>query len=62
MIMKKALANICGPGCLASLVIAGAENLDGSCNLAWTLGFLTLAAVLGWAYGKLNGTEGRANG
>ena len=47
MIMKKALANISGPGCLASLVIAGAENLDGSCSLAWTLGFLTLAAVLG---------------
>ncbi len=62
MIMKKATATTCGLGCLIALVLAGAENLDGSCNLAWTLGFFTLAAVLGWAYGKLNGTGGRANG
>lgn len=60
--MKKTLETICGIGCFLSIVLAGAEAADGSCDLLWTLGFLALAAVLGAAFGKLNKMEGRYNG
>ena len=52
--MKKIIEKTCGMGCLLSLVIAGGECADGSCNLGWTLGWLAAAALLGWAYGKLS--------
>ncbi len=60
--MKKTLSIICGLGCLTSIVLAGGQAEDGSCDLPWTLGFLALAALCGWAYGKLTGREARRNG
>ena len=43
--MKKTLSIICGLGCLTSIVLAGGQAEDGSCDLPWTLGFLALAAL-----------------
>ena len=45
--MKKFLKWVVGAICIASVFLAGCENEDGSCDLAWTLGFLTLALVSG---------------
>ena len=39
--------------CFACIVLAGAENPDGSCDLAWTLGFLALATISGIGYKKM---------
>lgn len=33
--------------CLAGIVLAGAENQDGSCNLVWTLSWLAVATLSG---------------
>ena len=45
--MKKVLRTIAGIVCLASIVLAGCEEPDGSCNLWWTLGFMSLAFLTG---------------
>ena len=55
--MKKIFETILGLGCLFSLVLAGAEEPDGSCNLVWTLGFLALSALLGWLWSKVAGIK-----
>ena len=41
--MKRAIKIIIGCLCFASVILAGAENPDGSCNLAWTLSWLAIA-------------------
>jgi hypothetical protein len=45
--MKKILKSILAFVCLASVLLAGAENPDGSCNLGWTLSFLAIAVLCG---------------
>ena len=45
--MKKFLKILAGTVCIASVFLAGCENPDGSCDLAWTLCFLTLALISG---------------
>lgn len=45
--MKKFLKILAGTVCIASVFLAGCENADGSCDVKWTLGFLTLALVSG---------------
>lgn len=52
--MKKAIETLLGLGCLTCLVLAGAENPDGSCNIIWTLSFLAGAILFGLAFGKMN--------
>ena len=37
---------------MMSIILAGCENPDGSCNLLWTLGFITLSLVFAWGYKK----------
>lgn len=45
--MKTFLKIITGCVCIASVFLAGCENEDGSCDIVWTLGFLTLALISG---------------
>lgn len=39
---------------LTAIVLGGAENADGSCQLAWTLSCIAVAALCGWLFGKLH--------
>lgn len=39
--------------CLTGIILAGAENPDGSCNLLWTLGWLAIAAASGFGIKKM---------
>lgn len=52
--MKKVFEIILGLASLFFLMVAGAENPDGSCSPVWTIGFLTLALICGWGWKKLN--------
>ena len=45
--MKKIVKTILGCVCVASVILAGAENPDGSCNLLWTLGWMAIAVISG---------------
>ena len=61
-IVKTVLAIVCFTSIIlagaenldGSCNLAGAENLDGSCNLAWTLTWIAVAYVSGRQYGKLD--------
>lgn len=37
-----------------AVILAGAENPDGSCNLIWTLSCLAIASLSAWAYNKVS--------
>lgn len=52
--MKKTLKTIASVVCVASIILAGAENADGSCDLAWTLSWLSVAVVSGLAFNRLD--------
>lgn len=52
--MKKALTMILGLVCVIALMLGCAENPDGSCNIAWTLSCLAIAAASGLACTKLS--------
>ena len=51
---KKIVKTVLAIVCFTSIILAGAENLDGSCNLAWTLTWIAVAYVSGRQYGKLD--------
>lgn len=51
--MKKALEIILSMVCLAAIILAGAENADGSCNIKWTMGFLALAVASGYLLNRI---------
>jgi hypothetical protein len=51
--MKKALEIILSVVCFAAIILAGAENPDGSCNVKWTLGFLALAVASGYVLNRI---------
>ena len=51
--MKRIAKIICGCVCFASIILAGAENPDGSCNIMWTMCFLAVAVLSGYGYKKL---------
>ena len=57
--MKRAIKIILGCVCLASVILAGAENPDGSCNIIWTLGWMASAVVSGLVWGRLDGRAER---
>ena len=48
--MKRIAKLILGAGCFLSIILAGCENLDGSCNVIWTLSWMALAVICahGW--------------
>ena len=50
---KKIVKTVLAIVCFTSIILAGAENLDGSCNLAWTITWIAVAYVSGRQYGKL---------
>ena len=52
-IAKIILQSILGCACFAAIILAGAENPDGSCNLVWTLSFLAVAILSGLGWKKL---------
>lgn len=37
-----------------AVILAGAENPDGSCNLIWTLSCLAMASLSAWAFNKVS--------
>lgn len=37
-----------------AVILAGAENPDGSCNLIWTLACLAIAGLSAWAFNKVS--------
>ena len=41
--MKKVAKTILAVACFAGIILAGCEEPDGSCNLAWTLSWLAIA-------------------
>lgn len=45
--MKKFLRTFAGFVCIVSIILAGCEEPDGSCNLAWTLSWLASAVAAG---------------
>ena len=49
-IVKTVLAIVC----FTSIILAGAENPDGSCNLLWTLSWIAVAYISGRHYMKLD--------
>lgn len=57
--MKRAIKIILGCVCVTSIILAGAENPDGSCNFIWTLGWMASAVVSGLIYGRLYGRAAR---
>ena len=51
IIMKKILGAIVGVISVAALFLGCAENLDGSCDVLWTVGCFVVSVLFGWLYG-----------
>lgn len=45
--MKKALKTILAVACVTGIILAGCEEPDGSCNIIWTLSWLSVAVASG---------------
>ena len=45
--MKKALKTLLAVACFAGIILAGCEEPDGSCNIIWTLSWLSVAVASG---------------
>ena len=45
--MKKALKTLLAVACFAGIILAGCEEPDGSCNIIWTLSWLSVAVSSG---------------
>ena len=45
--MKKALKTLLAVACFAGIILAGCEEPDGSCNIIWTLSWLSVAVATG---------------
>ena len=52
--MRRLVKIVLGCVCFASIILAGAENPDGSCNIAWTLGWMASAVISGLVWGRLD--------
>lgn len=51
--MKKIVKTILAVACIVGIILAGGEEPDGSCNILWTLSWLTVAVVSGMGLNKL---------
>lgn len=51
--MKKFISALLGLVCLVAIMLAGAENPDGSCNVLWTLSCLGVAGLCGYGWDLL---------
>ena len=52
--MKKIISTILGITCLSAMILCGAEKADGSCDILWSLMWLSIAVVCGFGFAKLN--------
>ena len=41
--MKKFIEIVLACGCFSAVILAGCENLDGSCDFPWTLTWIAVA-------------------
>ena len=55
--MKKIAKTILAVICFSAVILAGAENPDGSCNLAWTIGCLGIALASGAGLKRMEEAE-----
>lgn len=53
----KTLKKFLGAIAITSIILAGCENPDGSCNLLWSLTFLGIAGFSGLGYDALKEDE-----
>lgn len=44
-VMKKIVKSILAIACFFSIILAGGENPDGSCNIFWTMSWLGVAVI-----------------
>lgn len=51
--MKKIYKSILAVICFTAVILAGCENLDGSCNFIWTLAWIAVAFVTARGYKRL---------
>lgn len=51
--MRKIAKTLLAIVCFAGIILAGCEEPDGSCNLIWTLGWLSVAVASGFGIKKL---------
>ena len=51
--MKKIFKTILGCLCVASVILAGAENPDGSCNVLWTIAWMASAVLSAFGFKKM---------
>ena len=59
--MKKAFTYICGLICITAIFAASGQKADGSADLLWSGGCLLVAAITGWAFGKLSKVQTKNN-
>lgn len=52
--MRKIAKSLIAVALLFALVLAGGETADGGICLPWTLGWLAVVAVCGWALNRLD--------
>ena len=50
---KKIVKTVLAIVCFTSIILAGGENPDGSCNLVWSLSWIAVAYISGRHYMKL---------
>lgn len=54
---KNIIKAVLAAAVLIGIVLAGAENPDGSCNYAWTLGWMAVVAVAGFGLKRMEGAK-----
>lgn len=52
--VKKIVKTVLAVVCFTAIVLAGAENQDGSCNVVWTLSWIAVAYISGRHYMRLD--------
>ncbi len=45
--MKRIAKTLLACLCFGAVILAGCENLDGSCNIIWTLSWIAVAYISG---------------
>ena len=55
--MKKIYKSILAIVCFSAIILAGCENLDGSCDLLWTLTWIAVAFISARGYKRMEGRD-----
>ena len=56
--MKKVARTIVATIAISSMILAGCENPDGSCDIVWTLGWMASCVIFSLIFKRLD--DGRA--